>query len=299
MEDGDGAPPSLEATRRGHITILDPGRPEAPEPTEEEMRNYAAWIGLVPDWTRSYAHWLTNEDRALAREGLRARLPPGRRVCETEARAIYYVNFDADERSWDHPADRHYRALASQLKANCLQGGQSPLLEAMEAFRPCGLGRTHLREGMHLDLQLPLGPGGLPADPLSSADLSSAYHDYALWTTPRRWPRSPVITREVRGRVERNYGRCHSRVEIAEGCSCLTEGRGGREFNAFTCLLCIRTCLNDTADDARELLLQVRFLWAWGGATRLARRLRRARAMGADDRMILYHGPHVPRKRHQ
>ena len=96
--------------------------------------------------------------------------------------------------------------------------------------------------------------------------------EYGLWAIPFEvWPRSPVITRKVRGRVQRSYGRCHSRVAIEDGCSCLTLERGGREVNAFTCPLCIRTCLNETADDARELLLQVRFVWAWRGVTRLAR----------------------------
>ena len=133
---------------------------------------------------------------------------------------------------------------------------------------------------------------GMAIDHLCRKSMSG---DYGLWTTPRGWPRSPVITREVRGRVQRSYGRCHSRVAIEDGCSCLTLERGGREVNAFTCPLCIRTCLNETADDARVLLLQVRFFGAWGGATRLARTLRRARAVGADDRMT---PAHLERARH-
>ena len=140
MEDGDRAPSSLEAMRMrgGPNTIMDPGRPAEMDPTEKEIRNYAVWIGLVPEGTMDA---LTEEDRALACEGLRAGLPPGWRMCETDARAIYYINSDSKSYSWDHPADRHYRALVSQRRAKRSQGGQ-----LSEAEKNAALAALHIVE---------------------------------------------------------------------------------------------------------------------------------------------------------
>ena len=108
------------------------------DPTEKEIRNYAVWIGLVPEGTTDA---LTEEDRALACEGLRAGLPPGWRMCETDARAIYYINSDSKSYSWDPPADRHYRALVSQRRAKRSQGGQ-----LSEAEKNAALAALHIVE---------------------------------------------------------------------------------------------------------------------------------------------------------
>ena len=60
---------------------------------------------------------LTEEDRALAREGLRAKIPPGWRVCETDAGEIFYFNYDNGNSSWDHSADEQYRPLVALRRA--------------------------------------------------------------------------------------------------------------------------------------------------------------------------------------
>ena len=76
--------------------------------------------------------------------------------------------------------------------------------------------------------------------------------------------------------------------------------RGGRPWPIYTCSPCIDASLRDVADEARELLLLTRFMWAWQGTVRLSRAVAAARALGADDRLIIYrgmlHGPHLPRR---
>ena len=55
---------------------------------------------------------------------------------------------------------------------------------------------------------------------------------------------------------------------MEKGCTCHTLERWPRDV-LYTCQLCVETCLADTADVAREKLLQARFLWAWHCKTRM------------------------------
>jgi len=41
----------------------------------------------------------------LAREGLKAALPPNWKACKTTNGEIYYFNFDTGDSIWDHPLD--------------------------------------------------------------------------------------------------------------------------------------------------------------------------------------------------
>ena len=118
-----------------------------------------------------------------------------------------------------------------------------------------------------------------------------------IWSRPPKWPQSPVIRRDVRGRVERLYGRCHAYLTIDQGCFCFGLEREGRQLPIVTCPPCIEASLRDVGEDARELLLLTRFIWAWQGQVRLSRAVADSQKLGADDRLIMHggmlHGPHL------
>ncbi|KAI9360367.1 hypothetical protein DFJ73DRAFT_757304 [Zopfochytrium polystomum] len=53
----------------------------------------------------------------IARESLKAPLPPNWKPCQSEDGNIYYFNFATGESLWDHPCDEHYRSLYEREKA--------------------------------------------------------------------------------------------------------------------------------------------------------------------------------------
>ncbi|KAL4445041.1 hypothetical protein ABPG74_018769 [Tetrahymena malaccensis] len=73
------------------------------EPTEEEIIEYASYLGMD----------IENEKELLwiARSGLKAPLPQGWKPCQTQDEEIYYFNFDTGESRWDHPCDEQFRKL--------------------------------------------------------------------------------------------------------------------------------------------------------------------------------------------
>nr|CCC90524.1 conserved hypothetical protein [Trypanosoma congolense IL3000] len=75
----------------------DPNR----EPTEEELHDYAEFIGID---IRYEKHLLW-----IAREGLQTPLPPEWKACRTGDEEPYYFNFRTGESSWDHPLDDVFR----------------------------------------------------------------------------------------------------------------------------------------------------------------------------------------------
>jgi hypothetical protein len=79
------------------------------EPLDKEIKEYAEWLGMNVE-----------EDRELlwiARDGLKAPLPPEWRPCESSDGDIFYFNFSTRESVWDHPMDDHYRKLYHVTKA--------------------------------------------------------------------------------------------------------------------------------------------------------------------------------------
>jgi centrosomal protein CEP164 len=70
------------------------------EPTEEELLEYATWLGMnLPE--ESELLW-------VAREGLKAPLPEHWKPCRSEDDEIYYFNFQSGESVWEHPCDDYY-----------------------------------------------------------------------------------------------------------------------------------------------------------------------------------------------
>ena len=72
------------------------------EPTQEEIDEYAKWLGMDPQEDK-HLFW-------VAREGLKAPLPSEWKPCQSPDGELYYFNFSNGESVWDHPCDEYYRA---------------------------------------------------------------------------------------------------------------------------------------------------------------------------------------------
>ncbi|KAG5187952.1 hypothetical protein JKP88DRAFT_161515, partial [Tribonema minus] len=78
-------------------------------PTEEEVMEYAKWLGMDLDKDRGM-FW-------IAKEGLKAPLPEHWKPCKTvDTEEIYYFNFLTGDSTWDHPCDDYYRKLYEEEK---------------------------------------------------------------------------------------------------------------------------------------------------------------------------------------
>ncbi|KAL2919813.1 hypothetical protein HK105_200730 [Polyrhizophydium stewartii] len=95
--------------------VLEEEFDEAYEPTEEEILEYAKFLGMDPD-KEKHLLW-------IARESLKAPLPEDWKPCQTEDGNIYYFNFKTGESMWDHPSDEHYRKLYQSEREKAAKGG--------------------------------------------------------------------------------------------------------------------------------------------------------------------------------
>lgn len=76
------------------------------EPTQEDIQEYAKWLGLDP--VRDFdLLW-------IAVEGIKAPLPEGWKPVQSENDELYFFNFNTGESRWDHPLDQHYKDLATK-----------------------------------------------------------------------------------------------------------------------------------------------------------------------------------------
>ncbi|XP_024113896.1 centrosomal protein of 164 kDa isoform X3 [Oryzias melastigma] len=75
-------------------------------PSDKEIHEYAREIGIDPDKEPELL-W-------LAKEGIKAPLPPEWKPCQDVTGDIYYFNFSTGQSTWDHPCDEHYRQLVIQ-----------------------------------------------------------------------------------------------------------------------------------------------------------------------------------------
>jgi centrosomal protein CEP164 len=82
--------------------VLDDTHDDTYEPSEQEIREYAEWLGMqLPE---------DQELMWIAREGLRAPLPKEWKPCKTDAGEVYYFNFKTGDSIWDHPMDEHFKS---------------------------------------------------------------------------------------------------------------------------------------------------------------------------------------------
>ena len=74
----------------GESTVLEETIDENYEPTAEEIAEYAKWLGMDLEADK-HLFW-------VAREGLKAPLPPDWKPCKSPDGEIYYFNFSNGER---------------------------------------------------------------------------------------------------------------------------------------------------------------------------------------------------------
>lgn len=81
-----------------NLQFLDENSTARYEPTEEEIYNYAEWLGMS----------LPEDERFLylAKQGLSESLPPEWKACEGKNGEIYYFNTETKEKSEEHPSDK-------------------------------------------------------------------------------------------------------------------------------------------------------------------------------------------------
>jgi len=104
------APSPVVGTAAGDgIVILEEHVDANYEPTEDEIDEYAEWLGMDPDADGNLL-W-------IAREGLKAPLNDPWRACETSDRELFYFNFESGQSTWDHPIDEVQRVKYRQMKA--------------------------------------------------------------------------------------------------------------------------------------------------------------------------------------
>ena len=83
--------------------VLEEELPEDYESTEEEILEYAKWLGMDTENEKDL-FW-------IVREGLKAPLPENWKPCKSPDGEIYYFNFASGESVWDHPCDEYYRKV--------------------------------------------------------------------------------------------------------------------------------------------------------------------------------------------
>jgi hypothetical protein len=105
-ESNAGRPPSGAAENQ---IILEERLDPNYEPTAEEVREYAEWLGMeLPE--DSSLLW-------IAREGLKEPLPPEWKPCKTlDTGNIYFFNFATGQSSWEHPCDGKFIDLFQKEK---------------------------------------------------------------------------------------------------------------------------------------------------------------------------------------
>merc|ERR1719343_120499 len=104
---GDECAPVLHAP--SGVIVLE-NEPEVREPSEEEVREYAEFLGIDID-KEPHLEW-------IARQGVVAPVPPPWKACTENGEDVFYFNFETAESVWDHPCDETYRNMAEEHRKN-------------------------------------------------------------------------------------------------------------------------------------------------------------------------------------
>lgn len=98
-------------------TVLPTNYGQDYEPSDEEIQEYAEYIGIDVEKEPDLM-W-------IAKEGLRAPLPEGWRACQTDGNEVYYFDFKSGESLWDHPLDEHYKSKVQSERSKRGQAKQT------------------------------------------------------------------------------------------------------------------------------------------------------------------------------
>merc|ERR1711904_178755 len=93
----------------GSYLVLEEPEDENYEPTEEEIQQYAEWLGMDLEADKDLM-W-------IAKECLKAPLPRPWKPCEAGDGEIFYFNFETCQSMWDPPCDEHYKKVYADEKA--------------------------------------------------------------------------------------------------------------------------------------------------------------------------------------
>ncbi|CAK0857895.1 unnamed protein product, partial [Prorocentrum cordatum] len=141
---------SSPADRHRRLSLL-PIPPDY-EPNEEDIEQYATWLGMDLEKDADLL-W-------IARSGLKASLPAPWKPCQTgEDGDVFYFNFETGESIWDHPCDEYHRNLYHKEKAKKHDGqevkdeaDQSLAVKELRPISGVGIGlrgMTALGSGVH------------------------------------------------------------------------------------------------------------------------------------------------------
>ncbi|KAK7155989.1 hypothetical protein R3I94_006150 [Phoxinus phoxinus] len=104
--------------RIGDQLVLEEDYDENYIPSEQEIHEYAAEIGIDPQREPELL-W-------LAREGMVAPLPDEWKPCQDITGEVYYFNFSTGQSTWDHPCDEQYRQLVVQERERTQHSRAAP-----------------------------------------------------------------------------------------------------------------------------------------------------------------------------
>ena len=90
-----------EALMAQGFEIMKEELPEDYDPTQEEIEEYARYLGMDMHNDRELFY--------IAKEGLKAPLPGPWKPCKSQDGQIYYYNFETRELQKDHPCDDFYK----------------------------------------------------------------------------------------------------------------------------------------------------------------------------------------------
>ncbi|KAF4692876.1 hypothetical protein FOZ60_012379 [Perkinsus olseni] len=95
----------------GKIVGLSTGKTQQvpEEPTEQEVEDYAVWLGLDKVKDRDL-FW-------IARQALRTPIPQPWVQCQTASGDVFFHNTKTKESVWDHPYDQYYQQAVEQYKS--------------------------------------------------------------------------------------------------------------------------------------------------------------------------------------
>jgi centrosomal protein CEP164 len=81
--------------------VLDEELDENYEPSQEEIKEYAKYLGMDLNKDSKFFY--------IAKEGLKAPLPGPWKPCKDPQNEVWYYNFDTKEMQREHPCDDYYR----------------------------------------------------------------------------------------------------------------------------------------------------------------------------------------------
>mmetsp|Transcript_30131 Transcript_30131/g.70276 ORF Transcript_30131/g.70276 Transcript_30131/m.70276 type:complete len:188 (-) Transcript_30131:13-576(-) len=116
------------------ITILESSSIDDKSVTEEELREYAEFLGIDPK-REPYLMW-------IAKGGLLAPVEPPWKACQTQSGEIFYFNFESSESTWDHPADAKYKKLVEEYRRKMSKEIQARAAERAAERAGAGTGST-------------------------------------------------------------------------------------------------------------------------------------------------------------